>query len=379
MGKKLAIKGHATRGKEVIELLEMLGGKNIEGYIGIEHDEIYAIEDGYIIQVYDWNDCLILSLEEFFEKYPFKVGDIVILDGIACTITWMCWECNNIYYYVESKVIKKKVTTEELKPYKETNIDGDNYCETLETKVFGYKVGDIIFTNNTGWIRITNKLWDCYAEEHVYEGIGIINEHEYKDIRHHNVTGKIELGHLKYCKDVDDIRYVNSITDDIMINQITNKVSVIKLKPDVCDNKIELQLGNYEIVVSDGKTYAILKKPTYPKTYAECCKVLDTEETYLGIDGHKGNLLIRFQRLLICRDAYWKIAGEEMGLGKPWDATYGCGEWGYWLGYSIIENKIFLQDSRILVNHTWVFPSAEMRDAFYENFKDLIEHCKELL
>ena len=28
MGKKLAIKGNPTRGKEVIELLEMMGGKN---------------------------------------------------------------------------------------------------------------------------------------------------------------------------------------------------------------------------------------------------------------------------------------------------------------------------------------------------------------
>ncbi len=27
MGKKLAIKGHSTRGNEVIELLEMMGGK----------------------------------------------------------------------------------------------------------------------------------------------------------------------------------------------------------------------------------------------------------------------------------------------------------------------------------------------------------------
>ena len=68
-----------------------------------------------------------------------------------------------------------------------------------------------------------------------------------------------------------------------------------------------------------------------------------------------------------------------MGLGKPWDSTYGCGEWGYWFGYSINENKIYLQDSRILVNHTLVFPTEEMRDAFYENFKDLIEQCKKLL
>ena len=28
MGKKLAIKGHSTRGKEVIELLKILGGEN---------------------------------------------------------------------------------------------------------------------------------------------------------------------------------------------------------------------------------------------------------------------------------------------------------------------------------------------------------------
>lgn len=30
-------------------------------------------------------------------------------------------------------------------------------------------------------------------------------------------------------------------------------------------------------------------------------------------------------------------------------------------------------------HHTFSFPTEEMRDAFYENFKDLIEKCKELL
>ena len=30
-------------------------------------------------------------------------------------------------------------------------------------------------------------------------------------------------------------------------------------------------------------------------------------------------------------------------------------------------------------NSILVFPTKEMRDAFYENFKDLIEECKELL
>ena len=115
------------------------------------------------------------------------------------------------------------------------------------------------------------------------------------------------------------------------------------------------------------------KKPKYPKTYEECKEMLPENE-YYGF-----SIFMTLQKLIICRDVYWKIAGEEMGLGKPWDSTYGCGEWGYWIGYSINENKIYLQDSRILVNHTLVFPTEEMRDAFYDNFKDLIECCKELL
>ena len=141
-----------------------------------------------------------------------------------------------------------------------------------------------------------------------------------------------------------------------------------------------------------------IRQPKYPKTYEECCEILMdktnfqdfslvlaklstniNEENSISPEPPHITLINNFYKLLICRDAYWKIAGEQMGLGKPWDATYGCGEWGYWFGYSIIENEIYLQDSRILVNHTLVFPTKEMRDTFYDNFKDLIEECKEFL
>lgn len=40
---KLAIKGHATRGKEVIQLLEMLGGENWFNIGGAETDSFYYI------------------------------------------------------------------------------------------------------------------------------------------------------------------------------------------------------------------------------------------------------------------------------------------------------------------------------------------------
>jgi hypothetical protein len=47
---------------------------------------------------------------------------------------------------------------------------------------------------------------------------------------------------------------------------------------------------------------------------------------------------------------------------------------------AIIYLHGFVQENEVRhKNHILVFPTAEMRDAFYENFKDLIESCKELL
>jgi hypothetical protein len=44
-------------------------------------------------------------------------------------------------------------------------------------------------------------------------------------------------------------------------------------------------------------------------------------------------------------------------------------------GGNIQKNAV---TARIL-NRILVFPTEEMRDAFYENFKDLIEKCKKFL
>ena len=118
------------------------------------------------------------------------------------------------------------------------------------------------------------------------------------------------------------------------------------------------------------------KKPKYPKTYKECLEGLDykTVEDAVQIP----MLLSRLERLLVCRDAYWKIAGEKMGLGKPWEHDWERGSIDY-----VICNaggKIILTDiPNSAYNHILTFPTEEMRDAFFENFKELIEECKELL
>ena len=132
-------------------------------------------------------------------------------------------------------------------------------------------------------------------------------------------------------------------------------------------------------VINATKIVLEKKKNEYPKTYEECCKVLgyDDRETYCVCHtGANERLFERLYRLKVCRDAYWKIAGNEMGLGKPWKPNWTSLE-GYPAIY-MYRYQITLSVARD-VHHCFVFPTAEMRDAFKENFDSDIEFCKEFL
>ena len=130
------------------------------------------------------------------------------------------------------------------------------------------------------------------------------------------------------------------------------------------------------------------KRPKYPQSYEECCKLLniimeievDSESYNPMLGDYELNLdtkIENFRRLLICRDAYWKIAGEEMGLGKPWEPDWNNDSQ---FKYIIICRRGNVnKDTYTAKNCILAFPTSEMRDAFYENFKELIEECKELL
>ena len=119
------------------------------------------------------------------------------------------------------------------------------------------------------------------------------------------------------------------------------------------------------------------KKNEYPKTFLGCCDVLNIGNLIeRGVKGYKAELFDTFQKLYICRDAYWKIAGEEMGLGKPWEPDWTIDD----VKYSIFTIKGMLSKTRSRYDAAILtFPTEEMRDAFYENFKKEIEICKELL
>ena len=137
---------------------------------------------------------------------------------------------------------------------------------------------------------------------------------------------------------------------------------------------INLEDG-YEIKDENGQLYAVKKKGKYPKTYEECVEILgrNADVTY----GYKKYVLHTLQMLLVCRDAYWQIAGAEMGLDEPWEPDWREKR------YIIYRNQDDIiggyREAGFVEHHIFEFPTKEMRDAFKENFKEFIEECKELL
>jgi hypothetical protein len=148
-------------------------------------------------------------------------------------------------------------------------------------------------------------------------------------------------------------------------------------------------------VINATKIVLEKKEKEYPKTYEECCKVLGLNH-YLGLswnsyDVYSGVIsslpkriediakkLESLSKILICRDAYWKLYGDEMGLGKPWELSIGTPIYYIYYNRTVGTIKNDYADD-IQGNVILAFPTAEMRDAFKENFKELIEQCKELL
>ena len=306
--KELAIKGHPTRSKEIIELLEMMGGKNIHKYDVTRDDYVYVLsERGSILAIPHCNihlfDCVIFTLDEFLEKYPFKAGDKVFLyDNITLgCVTGMKWDEETV-----------------------------KYC---------------VYTSAECWCDVKELLkWNALdlVERHYGEQC----EEMLKDI---TLKHLYELG-------------MENIKDNF------------KLVPNKMDDKLEYEIiDGYEFdKVEIGKIILKPIKPKYPTTYVECKEMLD-ENVYYGF-----SVFMSLQNLIICRDVYWKIAGEKMGLGKPWEPDWSSFSEGTYPTITkcngrIVKTSIYTHDCPL------AFPTEEMRDAFYENFNDLIEDCKELL
>ena len=183
------------------------------------------------------------------------------------------------------------------------------------------------------------------------------------------------------CKDEGKEIYSPDVLDpvvkEVTVNNIEDfladkKISSINFQDqEHYTDEVELCLSDqHEIKEKNGKWFVVKKKPELPKTYEECCRVLGITNAVNGCCGYIWQLLNEFQELIICRDAYWELAGD-------WKPDYNNGCMTKYI-ITVAENKIFTDVSE-LFNYVLTFPTKEMRDKFYENFEDLIEKCKELL
>ena len=113
-------------------------------------------------------------------------------------------------------------------------------------------------------------------------------------------------------------------------------------------------------------------KKTYPKTYEECAEIIAEHTGYdcnpIGCMGYMSVQLTALQKLLVCRDAYWMIYGEEFN----WDNAL------YYI-YTDEYGNVIDSDDLKGRNCVLAFPNAESRDAYKENFGPDIEKYKLLL
>lgn len=282
----LAIQGHATRGSEVIALLEMLGGKNTAHFKGEKAGLAYYIEVDKSICCIDiefeyHTEFYKITVEEFEEKFPYKVGD--------------------------------KVSSKYLKNYEISKME----WESINNRVI-YKLREM------GW----------YSADELQP---------YKEETMGTIT-------------IDDFK---ANTKEWLIDRLHGMIIS-------------------EAIKTIGNIHDELHKPQYPKTYEECCDVIGLHQLELPIAlGYKAEIIETLQQLLICRDAYWKIAGEQMGLDKPWEPDWLNVEQDKYVLFT--HNNAICSNRYVLGHNILAFPTEEMRDAFYENFKELIETCKELL
>lgn len=240
---------------------------------------------------------------------------------------------------------------------------------TLEEfeKEFPYKVGDEVRLGVLDKVRIVNAYWDSCSDQVIYEARSVEDGEEYDNLH---------AKQLSPCKE--------------QIFPDKAKAPILQGE-DYSEGRCGYRIPEgFEFdKVEDGEIILKPKKKELPKTYGECCEVLGINDLpYMAYTWNRNEdvevvllepqvtLLQQLEvlrKLIVCRDAYWKLAGDwKFKIGDSSEETvYALTIWGS----GILKNFYHaLNCNRVLV-----FPTEEMRDTFYENFKDWIHECKELL
>lgn len=124
--------------------------------------------------------------------------------------------------------------------------------------------------------------------------------------------------------------------------------------------------------VENGEVILKKKEVTLPRTLGECTKGIHLTyfpaRDWWQVPGGNESSIRALCKLLICRNAWWYLLGW-----KP-DWKDMCDKFCITTGEGRVKATVYCASNAILA-----FPTAEVRDQFYEAFRDLIEEAKELL
>ena len=169
---KIAIQACPTRGKEIISLLESLGG--IKGNLTGSGTLLtyYISEDNIIRFSTPPNGYKVYTLEEFEKEFPFKIGDMVtIITDRPYKIVALEYHVGNLTYKLDNGLnYNPKVLT----PYKEMK-EERNITLTLDKAKEWYKKGGELkeialqaFTEKE--LNSLPRSWEEFAENNARMG-----------------------------------------------------------------------------------------------------------------------------------------------------------------------------------------------------------------
>lgn len=405
---KLAIRGDINNGSKVIELLEKLGGKNPYEHSGTK-DGWYIIDFNiikYMPYIFEDKEYMPYTFEEFKTKFSFDIKDSVYYGGGEFEITNMMWNDTEetVSYNIKDKVnnTTRWVLAEDITPKSVFKI-GDlvksglvimPVNEIVDNDLYGH-IGYYPDTDQLIEMRMIGFMEECknvsYLEkEKFFQKLLCTYLTEYPiekeyltDSSYYEISDRIAY---KLGFEIDDNNgypdIVYEIREYIWGNIVEEEVSYeannyLKVQKPTEDGLEIVANDKFKIKEKDGHFYLVEKQIKYPKTYKECCDVLGLNTMTNDAQGYEADLIIRFQELLIARDAYWKVAGEQMGLDVPWKPNLQDAKQTKYV-LSNVEGNI-VTEGYVKYNAILAFPTGEIRDKFYENFKDLIESCKELI
>lgn len=135
----------------------------------------------------------------------------------------------------------------------------------------------------------------------------------------------------------------------------------------------------YGIEFDSGKILLRKKHIEYPKTFEECCESLKVINSGVPciIASHLGHDIANFAKLIIARDAYLSIYSDNIGLSKPWNPDWTNTNENKYCIYCV-ANELKIHPA-LEIQHLLAFPTRAICDAFFKDFRTLIESCKEFL